>query len=206
MRCRTTLLRLTEYLDGELGALRHWWLARHLRRCASCRERLGELKAADALVHLARGPRDEPGAAGPRLPGRLQVELGIGPVSAPAPPSRRALRWRRVAAAAAGLMLLAAAAFAIQRPGREAGALLALDLENRSRASALLALAEAVEMRIVCLRMELIAEDLDAERRAAIEEELGGLAEQVVAIQADARRYLQARRAVVAADPDAKGR
>jgi anti-sigma factor RsiW len=205
-RCRTTLLRLTEYLDGELGVLRRWWLDRHLRRCDRCRERLSELKAAEALVHLAREPRDSRASARSRLPGRLQVELGIGPVSRPAAPSLAAVRLRRIAAVAAVVLLVAAGAFTLHRPEREAGALLALGVENRNRASALLEMAEAVEMRIVWLRMELIAEDLDPARRAAIEEELARLAEHVVAIKADARRYLQAHEAVVAASPAAKGR
>jgi len=213
-RCPVSLLTLSEYVDGELGFFRHRLVSRHLRLCRGCRERLSELKAADAMIHLTRD-RDEVGAStGTGLPGRLQVELGIGPASGPegrrvGVRSRR--RWIRPAAAAAAILFaVAAGLIALHYPAREAGELLALGMENRAKASALLEKAEEIEVQILGIRLQLIQagnrEGADPGERAAIEERLVELSELVVSLKADARRYMRAYEAAVAAverqDPD----
>lgn len=210
-RCKISLLTLSEYVDGELGFFRYRRLSRHLRVCRECRERLSDLKAADAIVHLARDRDEAVEREGVGLPGRLQVELGIGPLnhsgkSAGRAPSRR--RWiRPIAAAAAILITLATGLIAFHYPSQEADALLALGMENRARASVLLDKAEEIEVQIHGIRLKLIQQDLRedvpedtaSDERAAIEERLAELSELVVSLKADARRYMRAYEAAVAA-------
>jgi anti-sigma factor RsiW len=210
-RCKINLLTLSEYVDGELGFFRYRLLSRHLRDCRDCRERLSELKAADAIVHLARDRDEAVEREGAGLPGRLQVELGIGPLDQSREAEGRARsrrRWiRPVAAAAAILFTLAAGLIALHYPSREADALLALGMENRARASLLLDRAEAIEVQIHGIRLQLIQQDLRedvpqvtaSDERAAIEERLAELSELVVSLKADARRYMRAYEAAVAA-------
>ena len=76
MTCRVSRVRLSSFLDGELGWFGQLRLGRHLRHCAECRDRLSELKAADALIHLTRD-RGAPARRRPGLPGRLQVEHSL---------------------------------------------------------------------------------------------------------------------------------
>ena len=211
MTCTVSLLRLCEYLDGELRCFRHQLLARHLRRCGDCRQRLSELKAADALVHLAREHPPAGRASASRLPGRLQVELGIGPTAESGrTPARPRRAWVRPAAAAAIVLLLASAGtFAFLRPAREAGKLHSLGMENRVKAEALLDQARTIEVQILCLRMQLIEGDLDAEKEAVIEEQftrLSELSELLVSIKAAARLYRQAHEPVAFAANREKGR
>jgi len=213
-RCKISLLTLSEYVDGELGFFRYRLLSRHLRVCRECRERLSELKAADAIIHLARDRDEAVERAGAGLPGRLQVELGIGPLSDSDESegrfgrARSRRRWiRPVAAAAAILFTFATGLIALHYPAREADALLALGMENRARASVLLDKAEAIEVQIHGIRLQLIQQDLRedvpqdtaAEERAAIEERLADLSELVVSLKAAARRYMRAYEAAVAA-------
>lgn len=187
--CRVGKIRLSDYLDGELGLLSRWRLDRHLRRCGDCRDRLSELKAVDALVHLARDPLEvrRPGDAPRKLPGRLQVELGIGPVALAAEPRPRSRRARVVALAAAVFLLALAGAYLVVRPGHEAARIISLGRENRAEAEAILERARAMEVQLVWLRMQLLADDLESEAREAIEAQLARLSDQLVAIKSDAR-------------------
>ena len=139
MRCRVSRLTLTAYLDEELGVVRYHLVRFHLRRCERCRSRLSQLKAADALVHLSRESSGPTRGMSGRLPGRLQVELGLGPIHEPAPPTP-GRRWRvRIAAAVVLALLVGAGVLAVSWPAREAGDLLALGMENQAKATALLA-------------------------------------------------------------------
>jgi anti-sigma factor RsiW len=180
--------RLSDYLDGELGLLARWRLDRHLRGCPACRDRLSELKAVDALVHLAREPLAAGRAEGrKRLPGRLQVELGIGPVAEAAAPAPRSRRWKVAALAAAVLLLGIAGAYLAMRPGHDAARIVSLGRENRAEAEAILERARAVEVQLVWLRMQLLDDELDPAAREAVEAQLARLSDQLVAIKSDAR-------------------
>lgn len=203
--CGVSRFRLSDYLDGELGLLARWRMDRHLRACVACRDRLSELKAVDALVHLARDPlaAPRPGDAPRRLPGRLQVELGIGPLAQAAGPGPRSRRWRVGALAAAILLLALAGVYLVVRPGHEAARILTLGRENRAEAEAILERARAVEVQLVWLRMQLLADDREPAAREAVEAQLARLSDQLVAIKNDAR-LVAVTPAGVAAGPDAR--
>ena len=60
MQCRQANLEISAYIDKELDARSAAELELHLRQCASCRERLEQLRRTDAaLLHM---PRIELGA------------------------------------------------------------------------------------------------------------------------------------------------
>lgn len=117
--------RLSEYLDGELGAADAAALGAHLASCALCRATLGELRG---VVSRARGLGDRAPARDlwPGIATRIGVAAGAGPVSGLA-----AWRARRrfsftlpeLAAASIALALLAGAgAWLLVRPGARAPA------------------------------------------------------------------------------------
>ena len=199
MRCRVSRLTLTAYLDEELGVVRYHLVRFHLRRCERCRSRLSQLKAADALVHLSRESSGPTRGMSGRLPGRLQVELGLGPIHEPAPPTP-GRRWRvRIAAAVVLALLVGAGVLAVSWPAREAGDLLALGMENQAKATALLQNAQLVEYEILRLRMQLLEDNLEPATRSELEEQLTRLAELVASIKADARLCMQGHAEAMAA-------
>jgi anti-sigma factor RsiW len=197
--CRISRLTLTAYLDAELGMIRYHLVRLHLRRCERCRSRLSQLKAADALVHLSRESSGPTRGMSGRLPGRLQVELGLGPIHEPAP-STPGDRWRvRIAAAVVLGLLVGAGVLAVSWPAREAGDLVALGMENQAKATALLQNAQLVEYEILRLRMQLLEDNLEPATRSELEEQLTRLAELVASIKADARLCLHGHAEAMAA-------
>jgi hypothetical protein len=107
--CRQVRPALGVYLLGAIGPADRAVLERHLAGCADCREelaglaglpgRLGTVSAADA-VRLAGDPADDPGRAGPADAGALLRRAAR---------LRRQRMWRRVAVAAAVVLLAAGA-------------------------------------------------------------------------------------------------
>src|SRR5437879_1472742 len=95
--------RLSEYLDGELGAAEAAALEAHLPACADCRAALGELRR---VVARAQGLEDRPPAAD-LWPG---IARHFGVVSLDARRARRRLSFTvpQLAAAAVALTLLSA--------------------------------------------------------------------------------------------------
>lgn len=200
-RCRFEVIHLSEYLDGELGFFRHKLLARHLRRCEACRDRMSDLRAADALVHLTREPRRTPASTaageamhsepGPgRLPDRLLRELGLDDREVAV--SRGSLpRWKKSLAAAAAILILAGVGWiTFLRSTREARDLVTLGMENQERSASLIRKAETMELQIHKLSMELLQEDLDEAGRERLVQELALLSEQVVELKVEARTLL----------------
>lgn len=102
MKCSTALRWLSARSDGELGAVRRWALARHLRACAACRAQetfLDELRARVAI----EVPRYAPPAD---LRERLRV--GQAPAAAPRRIAAHAWPWAWGGALAGAALALAA--------------------------------------------------------------------------------------------------
>lgn len=95
-------VELGAFLDGELEGPARARVAAHLERCEACRRQAARALRLQARVHqLVRADR-------PPAPPALREALRR--LGAPPPGARRVLRGWRVAAAAGGLALAAAAA------------------------------------------------------------------------------------------------
>ncbi len=118
---------LKAYLDGELSSLPRWLTARHVERCASCRDEMRRLE------HLGRQVQHlDQALPGSHLRARILASLPAAPpVPAPAASRFRPVDARSLAAlsrrplgAAMGLcaLLLMVGAFALARYGRAGAA------------------------------------------------------------------------------------
>jgi len=200
MKCKMNLLLLSEYLDGELGFFRHRMVSRHLRHCDTCRERLGELKAADALLYLGRekppgtAPLSRPmdGIGEGVLPERLRSQLDL---DVPGTAERHRHGWKHpLVVAAVILILVGGGLITFLRPAREAEELLTLGMQNQEISHSLLRKAETVEIQIFRLQMELM-EVLEGNRNPALQEKLEkkltDLSELVVELKTEARLFME---------------
>jgi len=193
-KCRYEDIHLSEYLDGELGFFRHKLLARHLRRCEACRDRMSDLRAADALVHLTRDPRSFSASSATRetkparLPDRLRRELGLDAPEAAGNRRGSLPLWKKSLAAAAVVLVLAGVGWITFRMStREAQDLVTLGMENQERSASLIRMAETLEIQIHKMSMELLQEDLDDAGRERLVQELTRLSDQVVELKVEAR-------------------
>jgi len=114
MRCREVRFHLNAYVDGELSERRHRAVESHLGACASCQERLGEIRSVDELLQgtLPVPPLPEGLAARTMAAARRLQESGIPGVP---PPVWRPIQWiaelsapMRLAACATALVAVVA--------------------------------------------------------------------------------------------------
>lgn len=69
-RCRTLLLELSRYLDGDLTPARRRTVERHIKACACCGTMAARLRSTVAACHAAgkrRPPRDVMSRAAKRI-------------------------------------------------------------------------------------------------------------------------------------------
>ena len=85
---------LSAALDGELGWVRRWRMARHLKACPSCAAKLEELQTMQGAIRASLTRHRAP-------PGLAQRIGNMLPREAPVPPARP--RWRLVPLAGTGL-------------------------------------------------------------------------------------------------------
>jgi anti-sigma factor RsiW len=103
---------LDGYHDGELGALRSWWVTRHLEGCEGCRSELA------AVARLGDWMRDAASQApAPDLWAGVAARLPLPePRLEPVPARRRGPRWSPWLAAPAGLAAAAVLSVLFVRP------------------------------------------------------------------------------------------
>ncbi|HPP76029.1 MAG TPA: DUF4349 domain-containing protein [Armatimonadota bacterium] len=105
MKCQKIRSDLKAYIDGELGFVARWRVARHLAVCVECRE---EHKAMKELTEVLKG------VAGVEVPSgfrqRVQARLDAQTASTPAP-TRRLSGRMKFAVAMIPLVIIAAFAF-----------------------------------------------------------------------------------------------
>lgn len=97
--------RLSEYVDGELGAGECGALEAHLGSCAACRDTVAELRR---VVARARSLEDRPPAAD-LWPG-IAARIGLAAPVSVRRGRRVSFTWPALAAAAVALVLVSAAA------------------------------------------------------------------------------------------------
>ena len=88
-RCRTLLLELSRYLDGDLSAARRRTVERHIKACACCEEMAARLRSTLAACR-GEGKRPPPRVVLSRAAKRIRAFMareGLRPV--PTPQRRR---------------------------------------------------------------------------------------------------------------------
>jgi len=110
---------LALHAGGDLGRIRNWWTARHLTRCAECREEVaGYTEMRELLPDLADLPEISWNrmAAEIKANVRLGLEAGECVRSAEMPSHRASLTGWRAVVAFASVVVLVGGCLVLERP------------------------------------------------------------------------------------------
>ena len=87
-RCRSLLLELSRYLDGDLPPVRRRMVDRHIKACTSC-ERVAARLRRTLSAYRAEGQRPPPRAVLSRAAERIRVLIGREGRRSTSEPARR---------------------------------------------------------------------------------------------------------------------
>ena len=110
---------LALHAGGDLGPIRSWWMARHLARCAECREEVaGYNEMRELLPELAELPEISWNRMAAEIKANVRLGLEAGECVRPAemPLHRASLTGWRAAVAFASVIVLVGGCLVLERP------------------------------------------------------------------------------------------
>jgi len=110
---------LALHAGGDLGRVRSWWMARHLARCAECREEVaGYTEMRELLPELADLPEISWNRMAAEIKANVRLGLEAGECVRPAemPLQRASLTGWRAAVAFASVIVLVCGCLVLERP------------------------------------------------------------------------------------------
>ena len=109
---------LALHAGGDLGPIRNWWTARHVARCAECREEVaGYTEMRELLPELAELPEIAWNRMAAEIKANVRLGLEAGEcVRGGEMPLHRALSGWRAAVAFASVIVLVATCMVLERP------------------------------------------------------------------------------------------